>query len=135
MGAKAEAEAVPRPHSETLPCLTTISHSAGSTFFLNSRKMSAGWGRAPEGTPGEAEGIASRASSIGTPRAGSSRGGGPPGTPLLSKQQPLPAPSPATSDTVVSRTSFHAAVRSFIDFWKLVCFGGPCFWKTSLGGK
>ena len=52
------------------------------------------------------------------------------------KQQPLPAPSPAMGDTVLLYcASFHTSVLSLMDFWKLACFGGPCFLKTSLGGK
>ena len=66
--------------------------------------------------------IVPRASSTGTPSSGSFQGA-PQGT------RPLPAPaSPSTFPCCTS-------VLSFMDFWKLVCFGGSCFWKTSLGGK
>lgn len=82
--------------------------------------MSAGWGWAPEGTPGEAERIVPRASSTGTPSTGSFQG--PPRTPLLSKWQPRPAPSPVAPLTSVSWI-----------FGNWSALKGPAFGKLALG--
>lgn len=115
------------------PCLTTISHSAPLSSLIpeDVSWVGPGTGRHTWGSRAHsAQGFLYR-----NPQNWLFPGWGAPWDTLISKQQRLPAPSPAMSDTVLSRTSFRTSVLRFIDFWNLVCFGGPCFWKTSLGEK
>ena len=81
--------------------------------------MSAGWGWAPEGTPGEghsAQGFLQR-----NPQCWLFPGG-PPRAPFLSKHQPLPAPSPAVPLSSVSWI-----------FGNWSALEGPAFGKLALG--
>lgn len=127
VGAKAEAEAVPRPHSETLPPFNHQPPLAGSTFFLNSRKMSAGWGRAPEGTPGGSRGHSIQGFLHRNPQSWIFPGRGPPGTPSspsssLSRLLRLPRGHSCFSHQL-SRCcpQFHRFLETGL------LFGGPCF--------